>query len=393
MSRMQATYDVIVVGLGGMGSAAAYHLARRGVKVLGLEAHGPGHTLGSSHGESRIIRMAYMEHPDYVPLLRRAYELWEELQAEDGAELLRLTGGLFIGPPDGHVVAGSLQSAQQHGLPHELLDADEIARRYPTLQPAPGDAALYEARAGILFPERCVEAHLRGAANAGADLRFHEPVSRWTAARDGIEVVTGRGQYGAQRVVFAPGSWLGKLLVDLRLPLRPERIPVFWLHPRERAELFLPERFPIYIWQVGDMHSFYGFPHLERPGVKVGRHHSGEDCDPDNVDRELRPEDQEEIRRFIRSRIPALDGPIAQGQVCLYTNTPDEHFLVDRHPELPSVVYAGGFSGHGFKFASVMGEVLADLATEGRATPAADFLRAGRLTLEATGSQSSTAGN
>jgi len=376
---MSAEYDAIVVGLGAMGSAAAYQLAARGLRVLGLDAHGPGHTLGSSHGESRIIRMAYMEHPDYVPLLRRAYELWQEVESQAGVELLRQTGGLFVGPLEGHVVGGSLRSARQHDLSYELLDGAEVRRRYPALHPGPDDVALFEATAGVLFPERCIEAHLRLATEHGAAMRHHEPVRSWEATSGGVAVLTDGARYVANRVVFTAGAWIGKLLADLRLSLKPERQTVWWLHPRERSELFDPARFPIYIWEVSADRSFYGFPHLEWPGVKVGRHHSGEYGDPDTISREVVAADELAVRAFVRRHIPALDGDVASAVVCLYTNTPDEHFLVDRHPEHPSVIYASACSGHGFKFASVIGEVVADLVTTGSATPAADFLRAERL--------------
>ena len=376
---MSTKYDAIVVGLGAMGSAAVYQLAARGLRVLGLEAHAPGHVVGSSHGESRIIRMAYMEHPDYVPLLRRAYELWREVESQAGTELLRQTGGLFVGPLEGHVVGGSLRSARLHELPHELLDGGEIHRRYPALHPGPDDVALFEATAGVLFPERCIEAHLRLATEHGAVIRHNEPVRSWEAMAGEVSVVAEEARYEADHVVFTAGAWTGKLLADLRLPLKVERQTVWWLYPKERPELFDPACFPIYIWETSANHSFYGFPHLEWPGVKVGRHHSGEYVDPDTVSREAVATDEVAVRQFVRRHIPALDGDVASGVVCLYTNTPDEHFLVDQHPEHPGVVYASPCSGHGFKFASVIGEVLADLVTTGQANPAANFLRAGRL--------------
>ena len=373
------TYDAIVVGLGAMGSSAAYQLAKRGVRVLGLEAFEPGHTQGSSHGESRIIRMAYMEHPDYVPLLRRAYELWAEVQAESGADLFHPIGGLFVGSSESRAVAGALESARIHALPHELLHADEIAHRYPALRPEEYEVGVWEASAGVLFPERCIAAYASLASSAGADLRYGEAVRSWKASGGGVEVATDRGTYRADRLVLAAGAWMGRLLEELRLPLRAERMAVYWFHPSERAELFASDRFPIYIWDMGAHGSYYGFPHLERPGVKVGRHHTGRYVDLDAVERETTLEDEAELRRFTSRRIPALDGPVAESVVCLYTNTPDEDFIVDAHPEHPQVVYASACSGHGFKFASVIGEVLADLALEGRATPAAAFLRAERL--------------
>ena len=375
-------YDVIVIGLGGLGSAAAYHLARRGQRVLGLDAFAPGHTRGSSHGESRIIRQAYHEHPDYVPLLRRAYTLWEELQRAAGETLLTITGGLFAGRPESEPVAGALESARRHGLPHEVLDAGAVRRRFPPLRPAPEEIAVYEPRAGVLFPERCIAAHLRLAGAAGAALRYDEPVRDWTPLDGGaaVEVCTrSGGRYRAARVVVTAGAWLGRLLGDLRLPLRPERNVVLWLRPRERPEQFEPGRFPIFIWDRGASGVYYGLPHVGRPGVKVGRHHSGAWCDPDTVDHTVRPEDEVPVRAFLASAVPALDGTLEDGAVCLYTNTPDGHFVVDRHPRVPAVLFAGGTSGHGFKLASVLGEVLAELATTGRSTPAAAFLGAGRL--------------
>jgi sarcosine oxidase len=408
MSGTQRDYDAIVVGLGGLGSAAAFHLARRGRRVLGLDAFAPGHTQGSSHGESRIIRQAYHEHPDYVPLLLRAYELWDALQQESGTELLRITGGIFVGPPDCAPVAGALESARRHGLPHEVLDSPAIRRRVPVLRPSEADVGVFEPRAGVLFPERCIAAHLRLAEAAGADLRFDQPVRAWAPLDGGeaVEVETDAGRYRAGRVVVTAGAWLGKVLSDLRLPLRPERNVVVWLSPRETPDLFESDRFPIFMWDLGGNRAaphetpsrpsegydadrlegeiFYGLPHLERPGVKVGRHHSGDWCDPDTVSRAVRPEDAAPVRGFVARAIPALDGPVADAVACLYTNTPDGHFVVDRHPHLPAVLFAGGTSGHGFKFSSVIGEILADLATTGAAPPTAGFLGAGRL-LEAPG--------
>lgn len=362
-------YDVIVVGLGAMGGAASYQLARRGQRVLGLDAFEAGHLQGSSHGESRIIRMAYFEHPSYVPLLRRAYTLWESIQtqAEPGRELLRITGGLFVGQPDSPLVAGSLRSAREHDLPHEMLDAAAIRARFPALRPLADEVGVFEARAGVLFPERCVATHLELAAAAGADLHHAEPVERWQAHADGVEVTTPHGRYQGRRLVLAAGAWMPRLLM-LDLALRVERIPVVWFQPR------LPADVPIYIWDVGAS-IFYGVPHLEWPGAKVGRHHQGQICDPSTVDREATDGDEQPMREFVASRIPALDGPAVKRMICLYTNTPDENFAIDLHPDHSNVVFAAGFSGHGFKFASVVGEILADLAMTGQATADAEFLR------------------
>jgi sarcosine oxidase len=368
------SFDTIVVGLGAMGSAALYHLQGRGQRVLGLETFAAGHRQGSSHGESRVIRLAYYEHPNYVPLLHRAYALWADLERESGEHLLSITGGLMIGAPDSPLVSGALASAIRHGLAYELLDATDVARRYPALHLQPNEVALFEPRAGILRPEACVAAHARLARGAGAEAHYSEPVRSWTARDAGVEVVTDVGRYSARNVVFTCGAWLSQVLGDDRVQVRPERIPLFWLQPGA-PELFALGRLPIYLWQQPNGDHFYGFPHLEWPGVKVARHHSRDYCDPNTVDRQVNAEDERRLRSAIEGRLPALSGPVLSSLVCLYENSPDEHFLIDWLPGLPNVMFAGGFSGHGFKFASVVGEILADMVTEGRATSDADFLK------------------
>jgi len=377
-------YDAIVVGLGAMGSAAAYHLSRRDQRVLGLEAFAPGHMNGSSHGESRIIRLAYYEHPNYVPILVRAYELWVELQAAAGEELLRLTGGIFAGRPETELVAGSIASVRRQDRPHEILDAAEIHRRYPAMRPDDDEIALFDPRAGILFADRCNAAHRRLAVAHGADLRHETPVRRWEADADGVAVWTDAGRFRAGRLVIAAGPWIGKLLPELALPLRPERIPVLYWRPRGSPELFAPERFPIYMWDKGGHDVYYGFPHLSQPGVKAGRHHNGDWCDPDTVDRAVNAHDEGLVRAFFARHIPALNGEVVDRFVCLYTTTRDEHFIIDRHPVHANVVYAGGFSGHGYKFAAVVGEMVADLALTGETMPAAAFLRGERVGVSAS---------
>ena len=367
-------FDTIVVGLGAMGSSALYQLSRRGQRVIGLEAFERGHTLGSSHGESRIIRLAYYEHPNYVPLLRRAYTLWSELERDSGKELLHITGGLMIGAPDGELVAGARTSALQHSLQHEMLDAAEVRHQFPALAPADAEVALWEPTGGYLRPERCIDACLDLAVENGARVRHLEPVRAWRARGSGVSVSTDTGNYAADQLVFACGARISKLLGRSAPPVRAERSPLFWIEPTD-PELFAPGRLPIYIWDA----LFYGFPHVAWPGVKVARHHSGDLCDPDAVDRRVNEEDERRLRTAIGNRIPSLNGPVVASRICLYENSPDLHFLIDRVPEHPNVIYVGGFSGHGFKFASVIGEIVADLVTHGRATPDADFLSSARL--------------
>lgn len=364
---MPTPHDVIIVGLGAMGSAAAAHLARRGATVLGLDRFTPPHTRGSSHGQTRIIREAYFEHPIYVPLLQRAYPLWQDLEQTAGTPLLHPTGGLMIGPPESHIVAGALRSARDHSLPHELLDSRQIRTRFPALQPANDMVAVLEPRAGVLFPERCLTAHLDLARQHGAELHYDEPVTRWEPASDGVRVFTARGHYEAHQLIVTAGAWASRLFPELNLPFRVERQILYWFEPSNpaAAQAFTPDRCPIHLWQFDGAHFFYGFPEMG-DGVKVARHHDGITADPDTVDRTVSADEAADMRGIVRRFLPGADGPLRDATVCLYTNTPDEHFWIDRHPSHPAVLIASPCSGHGFKFASVMGEILADLATTGQ---------------------------
>ena len=356
------TYDVVVAGLGAMGSAAACHLARRGRRVLGLDRFSPPHARGSSAGRTRIIREAYFENPAYVPLVQRAYELWDALAADTGRTLRLATGGLMIGNPEGALVTGAYASARIHALAHEVLEPAEIARRFPALAPGPTDVAIWEPRAGVLFPEACIAAHLEQAASAGAELVVDEPVLSWSAGAGQVEVRTAAGRYRAAHLIVAAGAWAREFLPRLDLPLVVQRQTLFWFRPAAHAAHFLPERFPIFIWEDEPGRFIYGFPELG-DGVKIARHQEGETTDPDAVRREVPDAEAEPLRAVIRRLIPDADGPLLEREVCLYTNTPDGHFVLDVHPEHPEVLIASPCSGHGFKFASALGEVMADLVT------------------------------
>ena len=366
--------DVIVVGLGADGSAAAAHLARRGARVLGIEAFARGHTDGSSGGLTRVIRLAYYEHPDYVPLLKRAWELWRELERESGVELLRQTGGVYVGPPDGELVAGSLRSAREHHLAHELLDPDALARRLPLFRFAPEWWGLAEETAGYLLPDRCIEAHLAQAERRRAELRFGERVVSWARDGDGVLVTTDRGSYRAARLVITAGAWNPQLLPRLAPVLSVRRVPLLWFEPVSDREALA--RLPVYIVAAPTGKAFYGFPYLADQGLKIAMLGSTVPADPDTLDREAHPADEAPVRDFIRTRLPVADGPVRMTKICMYTVTPDEHFVVDS--EGP-VAYASACSGHGFKFASVMGEVLADLALDGSTGHSIGFLSAARF--------------
>lgn len=359
-----SSYDVIVVGLGGMGSATAYHLARRGQRVLGLEMFQPGHAFGSSHGEHRIIRSAYFEAPDYVPLIERAYELWRELEAESGdSDLLVMTGGLMLGRPDTDVVAGSLASARAFNLPHEVLDAEQTARRFPGFRPADDMLAVFEENAGFLRPERCTAAHQALAMRHGAELRFNEEVTAWRTDGGGVSVSTAQGDYTAERIVITTGPWAAELLAGIGLPLQVERIVNVHFEPTTPRH-FTQDLCPIYIWQVPEG-WYYGFPHIPGSGLKLGRHEIGEATTARTIRRSVDADEIEMLRALLDCYMPGASGAVLKTLTCMYTNTPDEHFILDLHPESSHVIFGCGFSGHGFKFASVIGEILADLALEG----------------------------
>jgi sarcosine oxidase len=367
---MSESFDTIVIGLGAMGSAAAYQLARRGARVLGLERYTAAHEHGSSHGQSRIIRQAYYEHPAYVPLLLRAYELWAEIERETGAKLLNITGGIMIGEAGSKVVAGSIRSAREHSLQYDLLDAADIRRRFPPLTPSPNIIALYERLGGVLYPEAAIQAYLRRAAAHGAALRFEEPALSWEAAASGdrVRVTTARATYEAARLVIAAGAWAPELLRELGLPLTVKRNVLYWFEPEGGRDPFLPDRCPIYIWEAEDGSSFYGFPALSGSpaGVKVAFHNFGPLCTPETIDRQVYDHEVAHIRDWMAERIPALSrGEFLGARTCLYTLTPDMDFVIGLSPQHPQVVLASPCSGHGFKFASVVGEIVADLATTG----------------------------
>jgi len=366
--------DVVVVGLGADGSAAAAQLAKRGAKVVGLEALSRGHTNGSSGGRTRVTRLAYYEHPDYVPLLRRAWALWRELEAETGQELLRQTGGIYIGPKDGELVAGSLRSAREHSLEHELLDPAALRERMPLFRFEADWWGLAEATAGYLLPERCIEAHLAVAERHGAELRFEERLRSWGTDGGGIRVSTDRGTYRADRIVIAAGAWNPGLLPRIAPLLQVKRVPLFWFEPH--AETDALARLPVYIVDSGHGHGCYGFPYLADQGLKIATHGLGTPADPDTVDREPHPSDEVPVREFIKRHLPVADGPTREAKICMYTVTPDEHFIVD---VAGPAAYASACSGHGFKFASVMGEILADLALDGRTRHPIGFLSASRF--------------
>lgn len=356
-------FDVGIIGLGAMGSFAAWELARRGRRVVGFDRFHPPHTFGSSHGKSRIIREAYFEHPQYVPLVQRAYELWAAMERETGESLLTPTGGVMIGPADGTLVAGARRSALEHRLPYQELSAADMRRRFPMFHLKESEVGLFEPRAGVLRPEAAVVAALAAAAQAGATLHFDEPVLEWTPG-EAIRISTAARTVTVHRLIVSAGAWMATALPRQPLPLRVARQTLFWFGAPSGPEALGPERMPIFIWEWAPGEMFYGFPD-QGEGVKVAIHHQGETTTADAVRRRVDRAEAERMRALLSARAPDLLGPLRESAVCLYTNAPDDDFILDRHPGDPRVAIASPCSGHGFKFAPAIGEVLADLV-EGR---------------------------
>lgn len=379
-----SSFDAIVVGLGAHGSAATWALTRRGLRVLGIEAGERGHELGSSGGRSRMIRRAYFEDPAYVPLLREARAGWAALAEARGEPMIEVCGGLYVGGEGSAVLEGSVASAREQGLDHEVLSAAEIRRQWPLFELADGFRGLWDPGAGLIRPERAIAACVSLAETAGADVRFGERVVDWRPAspwhsRD-FDVQTDAATYRSRYLVIAAGAWTPYFVPDLALPIEVERVPVFWFEPVGDPSVHELDRLPVWIVDT-DEGAFYGFPPDPGLGLKVARHHSGDLVrgDPSGVDRSARAADVARVRRFMATHVPAANGELRHSIACLYANTPDRHFVIDTHPAVAGVAFASACSGHGFKFAPVVGEVLADLALTGETSRPIERFRASRL--------------
>jgi sarcosine oxidase len=371
-------YEAIVLGAaGGVGSAALFHLAGRGVKALGLDRFSPGHNRGSSHGRTRIIRQAYFEHADYVPMLLEAYRLWAELGQLRSRTLMREIGLLQVGSPTGAVVQGVLASARQHNLPVEQLSAEEVRQRWPGFHVPREMVGVYERRAGYLEVEQCVIAHAEEAVRRGAQLRTGETVIGWSPVQEGFAVKTDRGEYHAPRLVITAGPWANDLLGDLGLKLVVRRKPQYWFRPQTDAYR-AANGYPAYLYELPEG-VFYGLPAIDEVGVKVAEHSGGVLVnDPLALHQAVDPADFARVRRFAQSYLPELEAELADHDPCLYTLSPDEHFVVDRHPRHAGVVFAAGLSGHGFKFTGVIGKLLAEMLLDGRTSLPCEFLSLNR---------------
>lgn len=374
---MSARFDCIVLGLGGFGSAALYHATVRGLKALGIEQYSIGHDRGSSHGETRIIRKAYFEHPDYVPLLLRAYDLWRDLEGAEELSLMHLCGLMLVGPPEGETIAGARLAAQLHNLPLEtLLPADRGGKFAGFSVPEQFDV-VYEPEAGFLEVEACVCAHVDAAVRTGASVAADEVVLDWSKAGNAFRVRTSRDEYEAAALILTAGAWTSGLLTSLSLPLTVVRKPQFWFPVR--SDVYAEEQSAPAFYYEMPYGLFYGFPSRDGQTLKAAEHSGGDPAaDPARLDRSVDARDWQSLARFLRECLPQVDPQPVRSSVCMYTLTPDHHFLVDRHPAFEHVAFGAGFSGHGFKFTPVIGEALVDLAIDGRTKYPIEFLSASR---------------
>lgn len=423
---MSQAFDCIVLGVGGFGSGALYHLAKRGVRALGIDRFGVAHDRGSSHGETRILRKAYFEHPDYVPLCHRAYQLWDDLQAEVNRPLFELCGLMLAGLPEGEAISGARLSAKLHHVPIENIPLQESRSRFPGFRFPDGNVVrslrertinsrielttldvVFEPDAGFLFVEECVKAHIERAQALGAELKSGETVLDWTAGGHTVHVRTDRGDYEAARLIVTAGPWARSLLADLDVSLQVVRKPVFW-HEVTSGDYRVSSGTPAYYFELpafsspagrgtfttppspsesraggeGRAGAFYGFPSIDGRTIKVAEHTGGDAVpDPLTVDRDVHPQDIEPVSEFVRRVLPGVNPEPVRHSVCMYTHSPDHHFIIDRNPRYENIVIGAGFSGHGFKFTSVLGQALAELALDGHTEHPVAFLGLHRDTL------------
>lgn len=377
--HMSNHFDLIVIGCGGVGSAAAYYAAERGLRVLALERFEPVHARGSSHGDTRVIRQAYFEHSDYVPLLKRAYELWAQFEERVDHKLFYRTGLLEVGPESGVLIGGVRQSAAEHQLPLEEISRSEFRERFPGFTLPDDSVAVYESNAGFLLVEECIRHFIHEAKRLGGDLRFNQQVRGWSVRGDEVCVSTDSQKFYAPRLAVAAGAWANDLLADLGLPLRVLRKHLHWYPVKSLDDYQVDLNSPTFFYETVAGY-YYGFPVRDARGLKVAQHSGGETVhNPLNVDRSVDLAEREQVDRFLRLHLPEIALPASDHAVCMYTMTPDEHFIIDRHPQHSQIAFAAGLSGHGFKFASVLGELLVQLAIDGAVNLPMEFLSVRRF--------------
>lgn len=364
---MIKSYDVIIIGAGSMGMSAGYFLAKKGIRTLLLDSFDPPHSNGSHHGDTRIIRHAYGEGKQYVPLVLRAQQLWMELQSEANRTLFTHTGVIGIGSSASSFINNVIQSAKEFDLPLEILTSDEIMNRWTGIRLPEGHIGCFEPSSGVLWSEECIKAYRELAIAYGAAICPNTKVTEINAgASNHIKVATEESCYYADKIIITAGAWSSNLVssVGLKLPLTPLRKTVSWFQADNT--LFDSTIFPAFMFHLTDA-LYYGFPSFRGGGIKVGRHDRGRVIEPDSPIEEygFYAEDEMDARQFLNSYMPKASGRLVQGKVCMYTMTPDEHFIIDRHPEYGNVFIAAGFSGHGFKFSSAVGEALSQMVSMG----------------------------
>lgn len=361
---MKTHFDVVVIGLGANGSSAIYHLSKTGCKVCGIDRFTPPHTQGSSHGQSRIIRQAYHESPMYVPLVKAAYTLWDELEQVSGKKLFLKTGGIILGNADSTIVKGARLSAKMHGITYEYLDSVNIQKRFPALQPTMDTVAVVEKNAGILFPEKCIKTNLEQAGNKGAVLLYNESVTSVIPNGHTVEIITNKGTYNTRKLIISTGAWMNELVPELHLPLSIKRQVQYWfVNTNEQLQPnLLPDKLPIYLWEYKPGKIFYGFPDLG-DGVKIAPHHEGQAVHPNSLSQQVSDAEIDSMKQLADQYLN-IAARFSYSAVCMYTNTPDEHFIIDYHPQYNNIIIASPCSGHGFKFSSLTGKMLADMALE-----------------------------
>lgn len=361
---MNTIFDVLVIGLGAHGSSAVYHLSKNNKNVCGIDRFVPPHAFGSSHGQSRIIRQAYHESPIYVPLVKEAYNLWHELEQASGKKLLLKTGGLILGNGDAAIIKGAKLSAETHNVPYDYLNNNEITNKFPALKPKDATVAVVEKEAGILFPEECITANLKLAKDNDATLLYNEVVQLINHKKDAVEVITNKAVYQTKKLIVSAGAWLNDVMPELHLPLNVKRQVLFWFKNTDKqTQRFLtPTALPIFIWEYKPNRIFYGFPDLG-DGLKIAPHHEGQPIHPDLLSKDVY-EDEILQMKNIADEYFNINAVFNYSDVCMYTNTPDEHFIIDFHPSNKNIIIASPCSGHGFKFSSLIGKMIADMALE-----------------------------
>jgi len=360
---MNTTFDAVVLGLGANGSSAIYHLSKTGYNILGIDQFTPPHSHGSSHGQSRIIRSAYHENPLYVPFVKEAYNLWYEIEKKSCKKLLLKTGGIILGGEDSAVIRGAKLSAETHEVSNEYLDNNFIKNNFLALKPSNDTIAVFDKDAGILFPEECIKAYLGEAQKNGALLHYNERVIRIIPDENSIKIITDKNTYQAAKLIISAGAWLNGLMPELHLPLTIERQVLYWLKNKnkEKQQYFSPDNLPVYIWEYLPGQIFYGFPDLG-DGIKIAFYHGGETVSPETLTPYV---SEQEINSMIEVAEKYLDieTMFNYSATCMYTNTPDQNFIIDSHPQNENIIIASPCSGHGFKFSSLTGKILCDMAT------------------------------